>query len=142
MRKIAKLIVHCSDTETGTTAAIRAYHTRPVAQGGRGWSDIGYHWVIERDGSLHAGRDEAIVGAHCEGDNFDSIGICMVGVADFTREQLATMRKLIRMKLRDFGLPPEAVHAHYEMPSGIRQGKSCPNLKGSVIRFIIEEEKS
>jgi hypothetical protein len=141
MRQIAKIIVHCSDTETGTTAAIRAYHMRPVAQGGRGWNDIGYHWVIERDGSLHAGRDEAEVGAHCEGDNSDSIGICMVGVADFAPCQLLTMRKLLRMKVRDFGLSPADVHCHYEMPSGIKQGKTCPNIKGPIVRFIVEEEK-
>ena len=46
---------------------------------GNGWSDIGYHWVIRRDGSLEAGRAEETAGAHAKGHNSNSIGVCMVG---------------------------------------------------------------
>ena len=80
MREINKIIVHCADTPEGRdvkTEEIKRWHTEE-----RGWSDIGYHWVVELDGSIHAGRDESINGAHCRGHNSDSIGICYVGGAD------------------------------------------------------------
>ena len=80
MREIKKIIVHCADTPEGRdvkTAEIKRWHTEE-----RGWSDIGYHWVVELDGSLHAGRPEEISGAHCKGHNSSSIGICYVGGSD------------------------------------------------------------
>lgn len=80
MREINKIIVHCADTPEGRdvkTEEIKRWHTEE-----RGWSDIGYHWVVELDGSVHAGRAEEVSGAHCKGHNSDSIGICYVGGSD------------------------------------------------------------
>lgn len=80
-RAIKELIVHCSATpecEDFTVEQIRQWHTLPKPQG-NGWSDIGYHYVIYRDGSVHAGRSEAVSGAHCTGHNSISIGICYIG---------------------------------------------------------------
>lgn len=76
MRKITKIIVHCTATPEGknyTVDTIRKWHIA------KGWSDIGYHYIIYLDGSVHKGRDEKIVGAHCLGQNANSIGICYVG---------------------------------------------------------------
>lgn len=76
MRKIDKIIIHCSDTFEGkhwTVDDIRSWHIK------RGWLDIGYHYVIYLDGSIHSGRNEDVVGAHCVGYNSHSIGICYVG---------------------------------------------------------------
>lgn len=75
-RNIRKIIVHCSATPEGedfTVAQIRAMHKA------KGWSDIGYHWVVYRDGSVHAGRPEAIAGSHVSGHNYDSIGVVYIG---------------------------------------------------------------
>lgn len=77
MRKINKLIVHCSATPEGRdvkTETIKDWHVN-----GNHWKDIGYHYVIELDGSIHKGRDENVIGAHCSGQNANSIGICYVG---------------------------------------------------------------
>ena len=77
MRTINKLIVHCSATPEGRdvkTETIREWHIK-----GNHWDDIGYHYVIELDGSIHKGREESAVGAHCSGQNANSIGICYVG---------------------------------------------------------------
>lgn len=82
MRKINKIIIHCSASPEGrnhTIEDIRRWHTMPVSRGGRGWTDIGYHYVIHLDGSIHRGREESKIGAHCTGQNADSIGICYVG---------------------------------------------------------------
>lgn len=77
-RNITKIIVHCSATPEGedkTVADIRADHKK------QGWSDIGYHYVIYRDGTVHNGRDVDIQGAHCadNGGNIGSIGVCYIG---------------------------------------------------------------
>lgn len=75
-RTIREIIIHCTATQEGkeyTVEQIRADHKR------QGWSDIGYHYVIYRDGSIHNGRDVDVIGAHCVGHNANSIGICYVG---------------------------------------------------------------
>ena len=79
-RKITELIVHCTASREGvnqTVAAIRKYHVNQ-----RGWSDIGYHFVVYLDGTVHAGRPLDKIGAHCTGHNSYSIGICYVGGLD------------------------------------------------------------
>ena len=76
MRTINKVILHCSDTIQGAhidVDTIRQWHEA------RGWDDIGYHYVIYLDGTIHKGRDLDIVGAHCRGNNKDSIGVCYIG---------------------------------------------------------------
>lgn len=75
-RNIKEIIVHCSATPEGedyTVAQIRQWHLA------RGFSDIGYHYVVYRDGSVHSGRAESVSGAHCAGHNSVSIGVCYIG---------------------------------------------------------------
>ena len=75
-RKITEIIVHCSATPEGkhfTVDDIRKWHKA------QGWSDIGYHYLIYLDGSIHNGRDVDIVGAHCSNHNSHSIGVCYIG---------------------------------------------------------------
>tara|TARA_R100000935_G_scaffold54808_1_gene84047 strand:- start:1153 stop:1575 length:423 start_codon:yes stop_codon:yes gene_type:complete len=79
MREISKAIVHCTATPEGrptTVEDIRSWHMA------RGWSDIGYHYVIYLDGSIHEGRPVGKMGAHCKGQNRNSIGIAYVGGID------------------------------------------------------------
>lgn len=81
MRKIDTIVIHCSDTIEGknfTIDDIRRWHTAPKPKG-NGWADIGYHYVIHLDGSIHKGRPDEVVGAHVYGHNEHSIGICYVG---------------------------------------------------------------
>jgi len=76
MRKIDKIIIHCSDTPAGRhddVDDIRRWHKA------RGWSDVGYHYVILIDGTIQKGREDKTVGAHCKGHNSKSIGICYIG---------------------------------------------------------------
>ena len=79
MRQINKIILHCSDTPKGKhfdIDEIRRWHVE-----GNGWDDIGYHYLIYLDGSIHKGRPLNIMGAHTRGQNKNSIGICYVGGA-------------------------------------------------------------
>jgi len=79
MREITEIIVHCSDTPAGrhtTVEEIREWHLD------RGWSDIGYHYVIYLDGTVHEGRPVERIGSHCLGHNSDSIGVAYIGGKD------------------------------------------------------------
>ena len=75
-RRIDYLVVHCTASPEGqdlTVAQIKADHLK------RGFSDIGYHYIVYRDGTVWAGRSVDIVGAHVSGHNTYSIGISYVG---------------------------------------------------------------
>ena len=66
MRKITEIIVHCSATpedQNFTVEDIDRWHKQ------KGWQGIGYHYVIYLDGSVHKGRNEEVIGAHCLGHN-------------------------------------------------------------------------
>lgn len=96
MRQINKIIIHAADTpadmDIGATE-INQWHLE------RGWSGIGYHWVIRRDGTVEQGRSESTPGAHAYGHNQDSIGICMVGGkpdCNYTAAQWRALEALVR----------------------------------------------
>lgn len=130
MRKINKLIIHCSATPEGRdvkTETIKNWHVN-----GNHWKDIGYHYVIELDGSIHKGRDESVIGAHCSGQNANSIGICYIGGVDAsgkakdtrTPEQKKALVKLVKELLQKYSLKPNQVYGHYQFAN-----KACPSFK-------------
>ena len=96
-RKITEIIIHCSATPDGkdyTVDDIRRWHKQ------RGYSDVGYHYIVYRNGILAQGRDVNIIGAHASGHNAHSIGICYIGgmSADNTRpEDTRTLRQKGRL---------------------------------------------
>ena len=78
MRRIDEIIIHCSDSPEGRNDKaedIRKWHKQ------RGFNDIGYHYVIDLDGTVEQGRPIEQAGAHCTGHNAHSIGICYIGGA-------------------------------------------------------------
>lgn len=87
-----KLIIHCSDSPFSYHGleAIRGWHVNE-----RGWSDIGYHYVIERSGELKKGRKESKRGAHTLGHNSD-IGLCLCGLSGkFEQSQMRSLERFI-----------------------------------------------
>lgn len=107
-----KLIIHCSDSPFAHHGvdAIREWHTLPPEKGGRGWSDIGYHFVIERSGELKEGRSIIKMGAHTLGQN-QHTGLCMCGNSgEFTQEQEQTLIKYIIENNQDI----LSIHQHSE----------------------------
>ena len=126
-RSISKIILHCTATPEGkdyTVEQIRQWHLA------RGFSDIGYHYIVYRDGSIHPGRAEHIVGAHCTGQNACSIGITYVGglASDGktpkdtrTPEQNAALHTLTAELLARH--PAATVHCHNEFAN-----KACPSF--------------
>lgn len=126
-RNIKEIIVHCSATAEGkdfTVAQIRQWHLQ------RGFTDIGYHYVIYRDGSVHVGRSEEVSGAHCTGHNTISIGVCYIGgcASDGktpkdtrTEAQKAALVKLLKeLKVK---YPNARIYPHYKFAN-----KACPSF--------------
>ena len=77
MRDIKKIIIHCSATKEGQDISVENIRYWHVEE--NGWSDIGYHFIVDINGFLHEGRDIDIQGAHTKGENKDSVGICYIG---------------------------------------------------------------
>jgi len=127
MRKISKVIIHCSRTQprwmSDKTAEekrdeIKRWHVKE-----RGCSDIGYHYVIDWDGTVVAGRPLHRPGAHTRGHNRDSIGICLIGghgssetdtfADNFTREQELALIELMLGISAEYPAPL-SIHGHNE----------------------------
>ena len=90
-RTINEIIIHCSATPEGrdyTVYDIRRWHKA------QGWSDIGYHYLIYRNGHIEPGRDVDVIGAHCTGHNTHSIGVCYIGGMDRDNKQPKDTRTL------------------------------------------------
>lgn len=80
MRKITLIIIHCSATRCTNRYPFSQCRRDHIAH--NKWRDIGYHYYIERDGTVFNGRPESAVGAHCKNHNAHSIGICYEGGLD------------------------------------------------------------
>lgn len=131
MREIRTIIVHCSATPEGkdyTVADIARWHRE------RGFRTIGYHYVVYRDGTIHAGRPAEQVGAHCYGHNKYSIGVCYVGgcAADGktpkdtrTDEQRRALRSLLTHLKATF--PGATIRGHRDFAA-----KACPCFDASA----------
>lgn len=120
------IVVHCSATKPTMDIGakeIRQWHLD------KDWLDIGYHYVIRRDGTLENGRDLMAAGAHVAGFNSRSVGICLVGGVsntgrsenNFTKAQFDTLEDIVRrLKLV---WPQAIVQGHRDFPN---VKKDCP----------------
>jgi N-acetylmuramoyl-L-alanine amidase len=145
MRPIKSLIVHCSASEFGNMELIRQWHRQ------RGFRDIGYHYVIlnefpdnnhwarkdlveGNDGRIETGRPLEEAGAHAEGHNADSVGVCLVGDKRFSPKQLEALKTIIEYLRRE--CPRIKILGHYELDPK----KTCPNLDMDWVRRYLGEK--
>lgn len=129
-RTINKIIVHCSATPENrdyTVKDIDSWHRQ------RGFNCIGYHYVIYRDGTIVEGRSESMIGAHCTGQNANSIGVCYIGGMDVnnkypkdtrTPAQKVSLLKLLK-ELR-VKYPKARIHSHRDFAA-----KDCPSFNAT-----------
>lgn len=129
MRPVNLLVWHCTATPEGkdySVADVRAWHKA------RGFSDIGYHYLVHLDGRVETGRPLAQVGAHVQGYNTGSIGCSYVGGVDAdnvnkaedtrTDKQKSAMLALTRKLVKDFpGITRIAGHNEFA-------AKACPSF--------------
>jgi N-acetylmuramoyl-L-alanine amidase len=124
---IKLIVVHCAatppDMDIGADE-IRKWHTD------KGWSDIGYHYVIRRSGDVETGRPESVKGAHTYGYNTNSLGVCMVGGVDakgkpdsnFTANQYAALERTLHSLTAKYPSAEVAGHRDFD------NGKACPSF--------------
>ena len=129
------IVVHCADTKSGMNVTKKDLHQWHVVD--RGWSEIGYHWFIKFNGSLHECRDESKQGAHCKAVNDCSIAICLEGGADgidnFTRSQKKVLRTLINGLKKQHPNASLVGHSHFD-------NKACPSF--NVVEWYEEKKES
>lgn len=126
MRKINSIAIHCSATIPDQDIGRFEINQWHVANG---WSGIGYHFVIRRNGKLEIGRELSRAGAHVKGHNADSVGVCMVGGLahsgkpdnNFTPEQWRKLETVVSM-LKAF-FPEAEIKGHRDYPDVT---KACP----------------
>lgn len=135
MNRVDYIAIHCSatsaDQDIGATD-IRRWHRE------KGWADIGYHYVIRRDGTIEPGRAETVPGAHEPKINARSVAVCMVGGSpprgsdafrrglgenNYTPAQWASLQKLVTQLHAKY--PAAAVIGHRDVP-GVK--KACPSF--------------
>lgn len=129
MRKIDKIILHCSDSSNpdhDDIKVIDGWHKQ------RGWSGCGYHFFIQADGNIQKGRPISSVGAHCHGFNKTSIGICLHGKNQFTGAQFNSLIGLCKDLILEFKLSKDRIYPHHHF----NEGKTCPNF--DVAKFIFD----
>ena len=101
----AIIIHHVGNTNRDVSAAeIHRWHRN------NGWSGIGYHFVIRKDGTIERGRPMDMLGAHCYEHNWHTVGVNLVGAFDDNEpepEQLAAAAKLLAALCRYYGLKPD-----------------------------------
>jgi len=142
VRPIDMIVIHQTGTPTGTVESIDRYHRS------LGWAGIGYHYVLYSDGSVHKGRTNGQIGAHCQGDNATSIGVCCVGAGDalpvsagyMNQEMWDGLLRLVHQLVSAYNIPISRVVGHRERPSGREQGKSCPGFGVAVIRSLLRQD--
>ena len=142
MRTLNKIYIHCTAT-TGDDAGdvdvetVRRWHVSDP----RNWTDIGYHFLIRRDGDVEVGRSIERAGAHVKGKNAYSIGVAYSGGINAvtglewdtrTPEQKKSLKTLVNA-LREVFPSITSVHGHNE----VDPAKSCPcfNVSAEFIEF-------
>ena len=130
-RTINEIIVHCTATPEGREVSvdeIRRWHKQ------RGFSDIGYHYVVHIHGEVENGRDVDLVGAHCTGHNTHSIGVCYVGGMDRANKNpkdtrtLAQKAALLKLLEELKTLYPKArIYGHRDFAN-----KACPSFDATM----------
>jgi N-acetyl-anhydromuramyl-L-alanine amidase AmpD len=125
------IVIHCAATPAKMDIGAKEISEWHKA---RGFSEIGYHFVIRRDGSRETGRNINAVGAHVVGYNHKSVGICLVGGMDrdnkkpennFTKEQFATLNLTLKELHDEF--PRAVIVGHRDLDAG----KACPSFSVS-----------
>ena len=120
------IFVHCSATKPGMDIGlreIRQWHKE------RGFLDVGYHFIIRRDGTIEEGRPVDVVGSHVKGWNERSVGVCLVGGVDakgqpeanFTPAQMHELRGLLQTLQEQY--PQAVIKAHHDVAP-----KACPSF--------------
>lgn len=142
-RIIKNIVIHCAASPNGkqlgvdgsaaavidTWHVVRGFHRTPawVKQFNPMLKAIGYHWVIDVDGTISMGRHPDEIPAQAAGHNLYALGICLVGTDKFSGEQWRKLAELITKLKLDY--PNSKVLGHRDFP-GV--SKTCPGFDVSA----------
>jgi hypothetical protein len=129
------IIIHCSDSDNKAHDDIsvidewhkeRGFLRKNIPQNAVNKIDlhVGYQYFIQSNGNIQIGRDEEEVGAHTEGFNSRSIGICLHGKDFFTKEQFDSCKKLIPQICARHNIEIKDILPH----KALNKNKSCPRF--------------
>ena len=125
MKTIDSIIIHCTATREGQdirASDIDKWHKE------RGWKMIGYHYIIDLDGTIEPGRPLTMTGAHCKGWNDHSIGICYVGGLDKNGKPKDTRTNAQKMAM--FNLVYHLLDKYPEISQILGHRDTSPDLNG------------
>lgn len=127
-----RIVVHCAATRPSMDIGVRQIRQWHLNQG---WLDIGYHYVIRRDGTVETGRPVDTIGSHVRNHNADSVGVCLVGgvpednpngyEANFTDAQMLALSELLEQL--EAAYPGASICGHHDLDAG----KACPSFNVS-----------
>lgn len=127
---IELVTIHCTDTDNGKNVSIEAIQKNHIA---RGFNGIGYHVIIQADGSLVQTRPLNETGAHVQGHNTRNIGIALAGRDRFTERQFYTLKEYLHTLTLVSNWKIWNLIAHSEFDTARKSGKSCPNIRMSDV---------
>ncbi|MCF6236919.1 MAG: peptidoglycan recognition protein family protein [Gammaproteobacteria bacterium] len=121
---IKKLVVHhsASAKETTKKSDIDTWHKQ------RGFSQIGYHKVVESNGKIVSGRSEKHQGAHAKGTNHNSLGVCIVGNFEHETPSAVQIKSVVKVLVEwceKYKLTSRNIYGHTSVP-GATTKTSCP----------------
>ena len=119
-KDVSLLVVHCSDTANNENLSAIDIHKMHL---GFGWDGIGYHKIINRSGKIENGRPEYCIGAHVKGKNDVSLGVCLIGKDNFTKNQFASLKKILKQWTIKY--PNAKIVGHKDIGN---TKKTCPNF--------------
>ena len=130
-RKIDRIFLHCSASdvpEHDNIETIREWHLK------RNFSDIGYHFLIHKNGKISRGRDIEETPAAQRGHNLRTIAICLHGLKEenFTNEQYDAL-KILAIEINNAYFKDVSFHGHCEVAS-----KLCPVIDYKTILKLDE----
>ena len=125
------IILHHAEHSTCSVVDIHKWHKYD-----NGWSGIGYHFFITKDGKIYRGRPELSIGAHCKGFNNNSIGLCVQGnymIETMPKAQLETLQTLCEFLINKYLI--KSIKFHKDL-----NNTNCPgiNFPTNLIKNILK----
>ncbi len=155
MSKIFRMTLHHSGEPGGVYASSRWATGREILriqryhQGNKGWADIGYHYIVDREGRVWQGRPVSYQGAHAKGNaNRGNVGIVVLGNYSPRRQSLTQRQrdslKLLVLKLgRIFDISQDHLYTHSQILPG---HTTCPgpgiNAYAKLLRADLKRDRS
>lgn len=133
--KPKRIILHHAEDSICTVQQIHSWHL------GNGWTGIGYHFFVRKDGTIYRGRPENAIGAHVSGANTNTLGICAEGsymTEIMPTAQLNAIKWLIQYLDNKYGQLP--IYGHREVGSSNCPGTNYPLAELKARKGIVQTE--